>query len=419
MEAATISGAVILLLDLPTSALGGIDLLSFTTTPRFKGIKNIPPGLHFAFTSSTNALSIRHGVWFRIKEYSDSNIQLIIKKWDSQKEELLPLRNAADILRWRANVGTIWREALTPYRQRATNEGVSEESQDWKLLTEHISDILLSRITGEEADHWALTSASTADRDQDNIPGLSDTTTYQKEKKLNFIPVELKKTWRPGATGRERTDGARDHSWALGELIDSYCGGEDMQFLGELQFCFLMILTLNNYSCMEQWKRLWTLLFTSTTAIEQRPNLYVKALRCLSLQLQHSQDVEGGLFDLSDDGAGQLKNVLRKFKKNVTDLDVVAKSDVLDELEELESIIRDQYGWNIDDNFVRRGMVTLEDGERVEVTMPGYEEEYERGEYAPAVVELTEDQLKQLGEHPFHHDSDEDEGESDGMDMRY
>jgi A1 cistron-splicing factor AAR2 len=129
--------------------------------------------------------------------------------------------------------------------------------------------------------------------------------------------------------------------------------------------------------------------------------------------------VEGGLFDLSDDGAGQLKNVLRKFKKNVTDLDVVAKSDVLDELEELESIIRDQYGWNIDDNFVRRGMVTLEDGERVEVTMTGYEEEYERGEYAPAVVELTEDQLKQLGEHPFHHDSDEDEGESDGMDMRY
>ena len=419
MEAATISGAVILLLDLPASALGGIDLLSFTTTPRFKGIKNIPPGLHFAFTSSTTALSIRHGVWFRIKEYSDSNIQLIIKKWDSQKEELLPLRNAADILRWRANVGAIWREALTPYRQRATNEEVSEESQDWKLLTEHISDILLSRITGEDVDHWALTSASTADRDQDNIPGLSDTTTYQKEKKLNFIPVELKKTWRPGATGRERTDGARDHSWALGEVIDSYCDGEDMQFLGELQFCFLMILTLNNYSCMEQWKRLWTLLFTSTTAIEQRPNLYVKALRCLSLQLQHSQDVEGGLFDLSDDGAGQLKNVLRKFKKNVTDLDVVAKSDVLDELEELESIVRDQYGWNIDDNFVRRGMVTLEDGERVEVTMPGYEEEYERGEYAPTVVDLTEDQLKELGEHPFHHDSEEDEGESDGMDIRY
>jgi A1 cistron-splicing factor AAR2 len=419
MEASTISGAAILLLDLPTSALGGIDLLSFTTTPRFKGIKNIPPGIHFAFTSSTADLSIRHGVWFRVKEYSNSHLQLFIKNWDTQKEELLPLRNDADILRWRANVGSIWRESLSPYRQNTTKEELSVENQDWRLLTEHISDAILSRITGEDADHWSLTSASSADRDKDNIPGLSESTAYQKEKKLNFIPVELKKTWRPGSTGRERTDGARDHSWALGELIDSHCEGDDMQFLGELQFCFIMILTLNNYSCMEQWKHLWTLLFTSISAVKERTALYVRVLRCLSLQLQHSQDVDGGLFDLSDDGAGQLKNILRKFKKNVADMDGTAKNEVLDELEELEATVRDQYGWNLDDNFIRRGMMTLEDGERVEVTMPGYEEEDESGEYAPTVVELTADQLKELGETPIHHESNEDESDSDGMDMRY
>jgi A1 cistron-splicing factor AAR2 len=419
MEATTISGAAILLLDLPASSLGGVDLLSFTTTSRFKGIKNIPTGLHFVFSSSTSSLSIRHGVWFRVKDQSSSRVQLFVKKWDTQKEELLAVRDEAEDLRWRANLGTMWRENLTPYRQNTTAGESKDDSLDWPLLSEHISDEIISRITGESEDHWALTSASTADRDQDKIPGLSELTPYQREKSLKFLPVELKKTWRPGATGRERTEGARDHSWALGELIQNHCAGKDTHLLGELQFCFLMILTLNNYSCMEQWKRLLTLLFTSTKAVDERPDLYTRALRCLRLQLQHSQDVEGGLFDLSDDGAGQLKHILRRFKKSLIDLEGKSKSDVVDELEELESFLQDEYGWNLDDNFVRRGMMTLEDGERVEVTMTGFEEEDESGEYAPTVVELSEAQLKEVEDEPTDQDSDGSESHPEDMDLRY
>jgi A1 cistron-splicing factor AAR2 len=419
MEATTISGAAILLLDLPAAALGGVDLLSFTTTARFKGIRDIPPGLHFVFTSSTSSLSIRHGVWFRVKDQSPSSVQLVVKKWDAQKEELQAVTDEAENLRWRANLGGIWRENLTPYRQNTTAEEPKTDSLDWPRLTEHISDDTIARITDAMEDNWSLTSASTADRDQDNIPGLSDSTPYQQERSLNFLPVELKKTWRPGATGRERTDGARDHSWALGELIQTHCAGDDMKLLGELQFCFLMILTLNNYSCMEQWKRLLTLLFTSTRAVDERPNLYIRALACLKLQLQHSQDVEGGLFDLSDDGAGQLKHILRRFKKSLVDLEGKSKSEVVDELDELESYLQDEYGWNLDDNFVRRGMMTLEDGERVEVTMAGFEEEDESGEYAPTVVDLSEAQSNEVEDGPNDHDSYENDTDSEELDLRY
>ena len=68
MESA--DSAAVLLLELPDSALAGIDLLSFTTTPRFRGVKNVPNGLHFAFAGSTTAFSERHGVWFFIENDS-------------------------------------------------------------------------------------------------------------------------------------------------------------------------------------------------------------------------------------------------------------------------------------------------------------------------------------------------------------
>ena len=38
--------------------------------------------------------------------------------------------------------------------------------------------------------------------------------------------------------------------------------------------------------------------------------------------------------------------------------------------------------------MLKRGMVQLEDGEQVELTMEGADEEDEMGEYAPTVVDL-------------------------------
>jgi A1 cistron-splicing factor AAR2 len=425
MEASTTQGATVLLLNLPPSALGGINLLSFTTTGRFKGIKLLPPGVHFVFTGTDSSLSIRHGAWFRVADKGPDSIQLFIKKWDTKGEELVEETDQAEILRWRANLGSIWREGLTPYRQSTGKEGQDQEDKDdWKFLTENISDHLLQRIAGNTPNHWGLTSASSATRDVEDIPGLpSNSSDREQDKILNFLPIELKRTWRPGATGRERTEAALDHTWALADLVEQHCGGDDTQILGEMQFCFLMVLTLNNYSCLEQWKRILTLLFTCHAAVEEKPEFFVKAIQVLKIQLQHCGDAEGGLFDLSDDGAGLLRNLLRKFKKDLKRIEGIGKSDVVDELEELEASVRRQYGWELDDNFVRRGMLTLEDGERVEVTMTGYDEEDESGEYAPTVVGLSSDEIRALGgpsdSSKSGGDESEDEQDLEGMDSRY
>ncbi|KAJ4305121.1 hypothetical protein N0V90_000651 [Kalmusia sp. IMI 367209] len=418
----------VLLLDLPASALGGIDLLSFTVTPRFKGVKNLPPGLHFVFAASDSSLSVRHGAWFYVSPGTGPP-QVFIKKWSPQTEDLVAEASQTELFRWRANLGAIWKDGLTPYRQTvqsgdtAEDDGVMEESSDWSRLTSRISQSLLSRICGLNPDHWSLTSASSAAQDLEDIPGLeASNSVLHPEKELRFFPVDLKQTWREGATGRERTEAAQDRSWALGDLIEKHATSKDarsrdFEVLGELQFCFLMVLTLNNNSCLEQWKRLLSLLLTCRTAVKERFHLFLELLKTLRLQLSHCGDMDAGMFDLNEHGGGFLRPCLRKFRKGLDEFDGKRKSDIVDEFDELQNFLQKEFGWQLDDSYVKRGMLELEDGEQVEMDMNGADEDDETGDFAPTIVELTPAQLQQLNGQLT--DDSEEDADLDEMDTRY
>ena len=343
------------------------------------------------------SLSIRHGAWFRVDQLSSGPAELFVKKWNAEKEELVEEKDAAEVLRWKANLGRIWNEGLTPYRQSATTQSTaesgddfSEERHDWPKLTDCITPALLSRITGGDWNDWPFTSASSAKVDRDDIPGISAAEASSRpEKELNFLSVNLKQTWRAGAIGRERTEAAKDRSWALGDVIRNHCsrGGED-EVVGEMQLTFLMVLTLGNYSCLEQWRRILSLVFTCQTAAKDRPGLFSRILATLKLQLQHCNDVDGGLFDLSDEGGSMLRQLLRNFKKGIEDVFGSEPSEVKVQFKELEAYSRSELGWELGDSYVRSGLLELEDGERVEMDLEDLEGEDERGEYAPVVVDL-------------------------------
>lgn len=385
----------VLLLGLPPRALAGIDLLSFTTTPRFRGVRDLPPGLHFVFTGSSTAFSLRHGIWFRIQDPH----QLVVTKWQQPDETLAVETDKAEELTWRANISDIWEKGLTPYRQSSSTskEEVQDERGDWLPLTSYITDALLSRITQGSASDWHLTSASSASQDLDDIPGLlaSESKTHP-EKELRFLPINLKRTWRADATGRERTDAAQDRSWALNDLVSQH--SDAMEILGELQFCFLSVLTLNNWSCLEQWKRILGLIFTCKTAVLSQSDLFIRAIATLRLQIQHCKDAEGGLIDLADEGGSLLKSLLVRFRKGLEGLPRGEEvQDVLDELDDLEAYLRDEHGWEFGGAFAKSGTLDLEDGERVQMTTTAYDEDDETGEYAPQIVDLSPEQARLLG----------------------
>ena len=268
------------------------------------------------------------------------------------------------------------------------------ESGDWPALTEHITPRLLSHLT--QSSDWNITSASCATEDRDEIPGLSAEEIGEEERELGVLGIDLKRTWREGAVGRERTEGAVDRSWALNDVVERWQpkGSEENgewgnMVLGQMEACFLMVLTVANYSCLEEWKRCVGLVLTCKRAVRERESWFAMFLVLLRRQMERCEDVEGGLFDMNDEGGGLLKGHLKGFKRTLGQIFGEGEGeDAKEEMEALDLFLKGEYRWELGDEFVRRGMLELDDGEIVEMETEEMEGEDERGEYAPVVVDL-------------------------------
>jgi A1 cistron-splicing factor AAR2 len=414
----------LLFLDLPPKTFVGIDLLSFNSSPKFHGISEVSAGLHFVYTGADASLSIRHGRWIKV----DSPNTTHILQWNSSDESLNLLshdnsaaRHAISTipnLRVNGLITYAALEAATTNLQHSTltdeeaepdtlsptrtNDGDSNDaaptepsSSPWHTLTSHIQPSTLSRIFPS---HNTVTSLSSAPMDSDAIPGLTQSdvvSALPPNSTLSLTPIDLKQTWADGDIGRIRTLRARDRSWLLGRVMDSLSAGEDgggrqtgaKELLAELQVCFVMVLTLMNYSCMEQWKRILGVVFTCKEAVGEVAAWFAVVVGVLRAQLEREGDVEGGLFEMKDEaGSRWLRGLLGRFRATVEE--VAGEGSALErELRRLEEILRERYGWEIGRGVLKRGMLQLEDGEMVEVEMDGADEDDERGDWAPVVVE--------------------------------
>ena len=146
-----------------------------------------------------------------------------------------------------------------------------------------------------------------------------------------------------------------------------------------------MVLTLANYSCFEQWKRLLSVFFTCRTALDEVEGYFVEVVKVLRLQIKHVEDVEGGLFDFRDEIASSwLRALWARFRGVVDEARKGEREDLKKEVDALQKLFEEKYGWQSERDILRKGMLELEDGEKVEVTMPGVDED----EYEPVVVEI-------------------------------
>ncbi|KAF4550884.1 AAR2-like protein [Elsinoe fawcettii] len=306
----------LLLLDLPSQALCGVDLLSFTTTPSFKGIKSLPPGLHFIFTAPHSTLAVRHGAWFIIPDTNSlSPPALVLKQWDTTSETLRPVTDQATILTHRANLGSIWKTCMAPYRQRAGDhtsvDSLLPEANSFPGLTSYITTAYLSHVFDASEEQWHLTSYTDTFSSASTVPSVPSTQTYEPERPLHLLPIDLRRTWPPDSTGRARTDAARDRSWYLLDLCTRHTLSSSLSssspsqihlppgqppraqdlgplshLLAEMQFTFLTSLTLNNFSTLEQWRRSLRLVLACRSAIPAHAGFFCAFLALLQAQIQ-------------------------------------------------------------------------------------------------------------------------------------
>lgn len=389
MAAGAFPSPCLLVKGLPQGAFCGIDLLSLSVkSTQFHGIRDIPPGWHFLFTSATDSMSLRHGAWFHVRDPDGSPPDLHIASWGEDEELRFETEDKAAVLAARANVGSVWPHLL-PYRQSAQPsdpQTTEQEARIWHALTSSISENTLNRIL-----NGPITSASSSAQDEDAIPGISNSQfASEDETELKLLPINLKQTWPDGAIGRERTEKAQDRSWALANFVDGKCDHDPSELLGELQFCFVMVLTLNNNSCYEQWRRLIDLVLTCRKAALNEPSFFVKFINAVQVQCESCEKAQEAIIDLQDDGPNFLAPLLSRFRAGLDDAPRVKTKLIFEAIDEFEDSMKEKYDWQLERRHMRRGMVDLDDGERVELDMDDSEDEREDGEYAPVVVQLDD-----------------------------
>jgi len=363
-------GAILLFLEAPENLEFGIDFNAWTTGPLFKGVKLIPPGLHYVFYSSTSKEGIpgmRTG-FFRFFEAGE----VVVRKWSNHTEDLLDEsemdmqqveRYTKDIKSFDKNLGAY---PLAP----PTNW------QRWVSLTNYITKSLLHRIFPNNGiiSHLPSKTNSTLPSLLEELDRRMGREVIEKEEGVEFTVFDPRQSFPPGASGSEVTKWSLDKTWLTKELLKEVYNSDHHHLLGELQLAFVATLLGQNFSAFNQWKKLIQLLCSCQEFMEESPQTFSDFLDVFLNQMKECpQDF---FYDILSENQF-ISQVLRSFSRNIP----ASNKDLHVKFKTLYDTLKEKFSWEIP-------------GVTPSLKDPNYsgydteDDEEEEGEYAPAIVEM-------------------------------
>lgn len=291
-------GATLVLLGVPEGTELGIDYKSWQVGPRFRGVKMIPPGIHFLHYCSASHPSCggetgpKTGVFLTLKPR-----ELLLAHWDPKEEDMdfSASQNQEEVNRVRAGLQDL-DPFLGPYPYEVMRKWVSLTDRLTQELASNLQP-LSGRVCSFSDVIPELQLKHTKDREQQNLP-RNDTECQSMREGLERLPrmkqregTELRfshiprQTYPPGASPAQITKCSMDHSYALESLLDKHYRQQPLHVLGELQFAFVCFLIGNVYDGFEHWKSLLVLLCRSEEAMRERKDLYLGLIAVLYHQL--------------------------------------------------------------------------------------------------------------------------------------
>ncbi|XP_050343438.1 protein AAR2 homolog [Nymphalis io] len=308
-----VEGGTFVFLGVPHETQFGIDMQCWNTDEDFRGIKMIPPGLHYvhysAVSKETGDISPRSGFmhYFHNKEF-------VVKIWDKKLEDISKDEISEEsIQRLKDNLLNIDKH-LAPYPY--------EIWQKWKQLSSQITAELaqkLSPLNGFIRASVDLLPMSDKDRPRGNKPkqslepdteskevqgqstsGQSDvkrTRRITEEEKERAMLPDLKPApgeamrftelpqdkYPPGSTPGEITKHYLDQTYSLELMIAQH--DEPLHIIGELQIAYLCFLIGHSLEAFEHWKNLVILLCSCDQAIRKYRNVYFHFIKTIEIQI--------------------------------------------------------------------------------------------------------------------------------------
>lgn len=283
-----ICGGFVVLKDFPEGCEFGIDVMSWTVGPKFKGVKMIPPGVHFIYLSTYNAPRISFFHNFKPGE-------ILLRKWNREDEDLdenIPEDSEIELLR--ANLVNL-DSALGPYPYSTYQQWVSLSSYITPTCCIRLSPKnRLSKITSQteftteeqmlELKMGDAKGFSVTDREHPNRIRFADSNGLplmyvDSSCAIKFSEVQLSSS----ATNLKKP--GIDNSDRLFALI-SNIGGDYKELLAEFQYAFIVFLMGQVYEGFEQWKRLIHLFSCCSSALKSQTPLFLDLLATIHFQLK-------------------------------------------------------------------------------------------------------------------------------------
>ncbi|RHZ74108.1 hypothetical protein Glove_227g17 [Diversispora epigaea] len=363
-------GAFLLFLNAPQGLEFGIDYNTWEIGPKFKGIKFIPPGLHFVYYSTKDIFGGISGLRNGFFKFYESK-EVLIKEWDTSKEDLKEDPEQNEVIKSDMRE---WDQYLGPYPLTPPTNW-----KKWVQLTNLITPWLINKVFPHKG---KVSNASSSTVDEEELQNIG--TNFGEENTIMFTKFDIKKSWRPGAVGQEVTKYSQDKSWLLEDLLERIYKHDYKELLGELQLSFVCLLMAQNFAGFYQWKNIVQLICSSKESIyTYSDTLYMVFLDVLKFQLEECpQDFFHDVITENN----FLSVILKIFHKNVKEVSAETQQQqqqqknklntLRHKFEKFRGFLNQRFSWEVGDR--------------------DFEDEKEEGEFAPVVVEFPQEQGNEI-----------------------
>ncbi|XP_059096369.1 uncharacterized protein LOC131890931 isoform X2 [Tigriopus californicus] len=329
-------GGTLLWLDMPVGAEFGCDMTTWNTAQKFKGVKMIPPGMHYFYWSSVSKeghVSPRTGFFHDFRK-----AEVLAKRFNPLTETIEDItgdeleRMKLDLRNLDPHLGAypydLWKKwiSLTNKISSATLarlvpmngliQSVSElvPAQHRTNRTERRN--AAARLAAEQQQSTASSSTmSTAPMDVSGTPpgevgGESPRTAAKRSRsdqlpkmdlkpgtEIRYTPLPTEK-YPPGSNAAQITKHSMDASFQVasyfnhfnkmyGDSVSSAMSDRNQsdEVLAEMQFSFICFLVGQHYESFEHWKRLLTLFCSCHDALEEHAEFYIRLISDLHFQI--------------------------------------------------------------------------------------------------------------------------------------
>ncbi|XP_068237846.1 protein AAR2 homolog [Palaemon carinicauda] len=335
----------LVMLGMPVGTEFGIDMNTWNVGEKFKGVKMIPPGLHFIYYSAVSRqgeTAPRTGFFHYFNQR-----ELIVRHYDPAAEDLLNTDpDSEEVERIRSNIRDFDR-FLGPYPMDSWRKWISltqyislEDMKRMIPLSGKISSVpeLMTQSQWkssepanknetpplnpeEEGTQSSSSKVETSGQTQEDRATASFKSYKSCIPDLKPMPgTEIRfsnfpsRPYPDGATPSEITRCSLDSSYSIGKIVENI--GRPEGLLGELQFAFICFLVGQVWEGWEHWRRLLSALCSAEAFILENHEIYLKIISVIHFQMQ---EVPEDFFVDIVENNNFLAEALKMFFANISD----------------------------------------------------------------------------------------------------